>query len=122
MGSAERGVLLLVFEKAGQGIFVLRFAPVRGKPPDEHGNRDGFLFSGCRQGRALGNHELTVREGERLFRCKLQRFGETPDKLGEKMKRAAKEGDIAAYGLAAGETADGLLDHSLQDGDGQILA
>ena len=38
------------------------------------------------------------------------------------MKRAAEEGDIAAYGLAAGETADGLLHHSLQNGDSQIFA
>ena len=42
-------------------------------------------------------------------------------KLREEMKRASQKGHIAPDGLSAGQSADGLVDHSLKNRGSQIL-
>ena len=38
------------------------------------------------------------------------------------MQRSAEEGDLAAYGLAAGKSGNGLIDHGAEDGRGEVTA
>ncbi|CED90575.1 Hypothetical protein AAM4_0743 [Actinomyces succiniciruminis] len=47
---------------------------------------------------------------------------EGPAQLGQEVQRAAQEHDVAADGAAAGQAGDGLGDHGLEHGGGQVLA
>ena len=51
----------------------------------------------------------------------MQSADESLSQLREEMKGAAQKGYVSTDGFSAGQTADGLVDHCLENGSGQIL-
>ncbi len=74
------------------------------------------------QGRAQSNHVLRVGQIDNFFGAQTQGGDELPPQFVQKVQRPAQKGHIAANGVPARETADGLLHHGLKDGGRQIGA
>ena len=74
------------------------------------------------QCRTARNDILRVRYVHDLFRLQLQRLDESLPQGGKEMQRPAQKSHSAPYGMSAGQPADGLFHHGLEDGGRQILA
>ena len=69
----------------------------------------------------IGRKQMGVIRCNDLLRRQIQGADKGRAQLRKKMKRTAEECNIAADRLAAGQTADGLVDNRLENGGGQIL-
>ncbi len=56
-----------------------------------------------------------------MLLVQVERDVEAVAQLGEVLQRAAQEGNVAADGAAARQAGDGLGDHGLEDGRGDVL-
>ena len=72
-------------------------------------------------GGADGGEQVGVLRRDGVLLIQLQGADKGFLQLRQEMQRAAQEGHVPADGLAAGQAADGLVDHRLENGGGQIL-
>ncbi len=57
-----------------------------------------------------------------MFFIEIQRADKSSFQLRQKVQRASEESDMPADRFAAGETADGLIDHCLKNGGGEVFS
>ena len=81
--------------------------------------RAAFFFGG--EGAAVGYIVMRVRRQDRRFFGQTQRTDESVAQFRQEVKGTAQKSDVAADGLAAGQTADGLVDDGLKDRGGDIF-
>ena len=79
------------------------------------------LAGRARHGAAAGDEQMRVLRHDAMGLVQLQRFVEALAQLGKVLQRAAQERDVAADGPAARQAGDGLRDHRLEDGRGDVL-
>ena len=72
-------------------------------------------------GRTDGGKQMGIVQFNGMFLIQLQCTDKCLFQLGEEMKRSSQKGHMAADRLTAGQTADGLVDHCLENGRRQIL-
>ena len=129
MAFAEQIVVGFVVEQRREGG-----RPIPGIAPHagafgQRAQRDGLHVGHARragqihkaQGRAERDHILGVRERHHLFGRELERGDEAFAEFGQEVQRPAEEGDLAPDGIPAGQPADGLFDHGLKDGGGEVF-
>ena len=63
---------------------------------------------------ADGRKQVRIFRGDRMFFIEIQRADKSSFQLRQKVQRASEESDMPADRFAAGETADGLIDHCLK--------
>ena len=65
---------------------------------------------------------MAFRWHDDLLRGKLQSLDEALTQLGQVVQRSSQKRDVAAYGAPAGKPGDGLHDHGLENGGGDVVA
>ena len=73
-------------------------------------------------GAAAGHEQVGVLRDDAVLLVQVQRFVEAFAQLRQVLQRTAQEGHVAADGAAARQAGDGLRDHGLEDGRGDVLA
>ena len=120
----EGRIGLLVGKKLGQGASRDRqgFVHQGGGPLGQAGQIYRRVVAAHAQGRPYGGGALGVGQGHYGFRLQVEGGDEELFELRQKMQGAAQKGHLACNGPAAGQTADSLLHHSLQNGGRNVLA
>ena len=114
------GIIRLAFKKRRQTVQLKRHVARLLQPVEQFGQRDRLdrLFGQRRAGR---REQVGIVGRIYLRGRQLQRADKRLPQLGEEMERTAEKGDVAADGLAAGKTADRLVDDRLKHRSRQIL-
>ena len=120
VAAAESVVVLLGGEK-GIHAADLKFHVEPAGQAVRHLRQKDMVVLLCVHGAAHGGKEVGVFHIDRVLVIQLQGPDKGVFELGQKVQGAAQEGHMAPDGLAAGQTADGLVDDRLEDGGGQVL-
>ena len=118
-GVQKRAVLADQRELGGCGTCVyaqIAVAVIVGKVTPHHA---GFAMAFCKGVVFFLRLEQRIHAAD--LKLHLDLAGELLLHLGEKMERASQESDVAADRLSAGKSADGLVDHCLEDRSRQVL-
>ena len=126
MTAVELIILLLIGEERFQALYLKAHFYAFIQLLIEIGNGDqmrglALLFLRGVHGRADGGKQVRMLRSDHVLRSQLQSPDKSVFKLRQEMKRTAQESYVAPDRLAAGQAADGLIDHSLEDGGRQIL-
>ena len=119
----ELSVLVLVREERGETHHLGALHVAEALQTREHvGQLLGARAVGRARERAAARHEqVRVLRHDDGVVGQIERLVEALAQLGQVLERAAKERHVAADGAAAREARDGLGDHRLEDGGGDVL-
>ena len=119
MALTERPVLFLAGKQGVQPLQLKGHFHALFQTVNHAVHADGLGVIGF-QRRAHSSEEVGVFRIDGGFRGQLQGADKGLFQLRQEVQGAAQEGHAALDGLAAGETGNGLIDHRLENGGGQI--
>ncbi len=120
--AGQKGVIFRPVPKQRlHALDLRRHADAVFQPVDQFVQRHGHVVFAVHR-RAQGREEVRVFRGNDLIAGQVKRADKRLPQFGKEMQRPPEKGHVAADGLAAGQAADGLVDHGLEDRRRQIFA
>ena len=120
MTAAEFVILLLRGEERIHAPDLKLHVKFAGEPFGHTGQRHKDVFLRV-HGTAHGGEQVGIVHIDRMLVIELQGAYKRFFELGEEVQRSAQKSDMTPDGLAAGQSADGLIDHCLKNRGGQVL-
>ena len=120
MTAAEFVILLLGGEERIHAPDLKLHVKFAGEPFGHTGQRHKDVFLRV-HGTAHSGEQVGIFHIDRMLVIELQGAYKRFFELGEEVQRSAQKGDMTPDGLAAGQSADGLIDHCLENRGSQVL-
>ena len=117
----EGVVVRLVHKEGLHPLYLKIHLNAVGKAVDEGSQLLGLLPVLGIQGGSHRGEQVGMFRGDNLVPGQVKGADKGLSQLRKEMKGSSQEGHVAPDGLAAGKAADGLIDHRLENGGGQIL-